>query len=193
MTIHRWVQNPTLGFPRPLQIAGQNYWVRGDLVAFRDQQREKTEKARAPGTQPDGPPVQAASDGGGSMMAPRRRTSRGNAGATMLAVSGPPGVPQARPALSAPSRASEPASRPGDAAITGRPMAPEKLDGSGPRADGHGKADASLVERPTSRGRSSSATGTTAAPGLNAFRDAKRQPTAECAGRAPTETEEFAP
>lgn len=30
-------------------------------------------------------------------MAPRRRTSRGNAGATMLAVSGPPGVLQACP------------------------------------------------------------------------------------------------
>jgi hypothetical protein len=64
MTIHRWVQNSTLGFPQPLQIAGQNYWVRGDLVAFRDRQREKTEKARAPGTQPDGQPAQAADDAG---------------------------------------------------------------------------------------------------------------------------------
>lgn len=64
MTLHRWVRNPTLGFPQPLQIAGQNYWVRGDLLAFRDRQREKTEKARAPGTQPDGPPVRAAGDVG---------------------------------------------------------------------------------------------------------------------------------
>jgi hypothetical protein len=64
MTIHRWVQNPALGFPQPMRIAGQNYWQRGDLIAFRDRQREKAERARAPVTQPDGPPAQAADDAG---------------------------------------------------------------------------------------------------------------------------------
>jgi hypothetical protein len=42
MTIYRWTQNKELGFPQPMQIAGHNFWQRGDLIAFRDAQRRKS-------------------------------------------------------------------------------------------------------------------------------------------------------
>ena len=137
MTIHRWAQNPALGFPQPMRIAGQNYWQRGDLIAFRDRQREKADRARAPVAQSDGPPAQTA-DGAGlhDGAVPERLLGqrRGNDAGGFRAVR----------------------SDAGTTSNTG-----------GQRPEGGGRADASLVERPTSRGRSSSATGTTVAPGLN--------------------------
>jgi hypothetical protein len=59
MTIHRWVRSSALGFPQPTRIAGQNYWQRGDLIAFRDAQRRKSDQARAPVAHTHGPPPKA--------------------------------------------------------------------------------------------------------------------------------------
>jgi predicted DNA-binding transcriptional regulator AlpA len=44
MTIFRWVRNPASGFPMPFKIGQKNYWIRRDIISFRDMQR-----ARAPG------------------------------------------------------------------------------------------------------------------------------------------------
>ena len=45
MTIFRWVQNPASRFPPPLQINHRNYWVRRDIISFRDMQRVRAEGA----------------------------------------------------------------------------------------------------------------------------------------------------
>lgn len=34
MTVHRWLQNAQLQFPRPIRINGRRYWRLGDLEAF---------------------------------------------------------------------------------------------------------------------------------------------------------------
>lgn len=40
VTIWRWAKDPELGFPKPMQIRGQNYWKLADLEAFEAAQLE---------------------------------------------------------------------------------------------------------------------------------------------------------
>jgi predicted DNA-binding transcriptional regulator AlpA len=40
MTIHRWLGDPRLGFPRPFKINMRNYWLEADLDAW-DAARER--------------------------------------------------------------------------------------------------------------------------------------------------------
>jgi predicted DNA-binding transcriptional regulator AlpA len=39
MSLWRWAQNPTSGFPPPFKVGQKNYWVRRDILAFRDSQK----------------------------------------------------------------------------------------------------------------------------------------------------------
>jgi predicted DNA-binding transcriptional regulator AlpA len=34
MTLHRWVQDPTMNFPQPIYIGRYRYWRERDLIAF---------------------------------------------------------------------------------------------------------------------------------------------------------------
>ena len=52
MTIYRWGQNPQSGFPPPFKVGQRNFWVRRDIIAFRDMRRARAHD----------PAVQAASD-----------------------------------------------------------------------------------------------------------------------------------
>jgi hypothetical protein len=58
MTIHRW-KNTLADFPQPMRIFGRNFWRKGDLLAFLDAQRRKSERARAPVAHTNGPPSEA--------------------------------------------------------------------------------------------------------------------------------------
>ncbi len=40
VTIWRWVRDPDLGFPSPMQINRLNYWRLSDLEAWEDQQAQ---------------------------------------------------------------------------------------------------------------------------------------------------------
>ena len=46
MTIYRWVQNPASGFPPPFKIGQKNFWVRRDIIAFRDMRRARAQAGR---------------------------------------------------------------------------------------------------------------------------------------------------
>jgi predicted DNA-binding transcriptional regulator AlpA len=48
MSLYRWWNDPTSGFPKPFKVGQKNFWVRRDVVAFRDAQRQKSEQAGAP-------------------------------------------------------------------------------------------------------------------------------------------------
>ena len=45
MTIWRWLQSETVGFPKPIVISGKNYWLSGDLRRFRERCSTCAEKA----------------------------------------------------------------------------------------------------------------------------------------------------
>jgi predicted DNA-binding transcriptional regulator AlpA len=51
MTVFRWVQNPASKFPPPFKINQQNYWIRREIINFRDFQRaagdSRRQRARA--------------------------------------------------------------------------------------------------------------------------------------------------
>ncbi|WP_353428914.1 helix-turn-helix transcriptional regulator [Paracoccus denitrificans] len=34
MTLHRWLNNPALGFPRPIKINNLRYWRVADVLAW---------------------------------------------------------------------------------------------------------------------------------------------------------------
>jgi hypothetical protein len=57
MSLYRWAQNPASGFPQPFKVGQKNYWVRRDIIAFRDMQR-----ARAQDGHSHNPAGQAAGD-----------------------------------------------------------------------------------------------------------------------------------
>jgi predicted DNA-binding transcriptional regulator AlpA len=38
MTIHRWLHNPAVAFPKPLKINSRNYWRMADLEAWEGRQ-----------------------------------------------------------------------------------------------------------------------------------------------------------
>jgi predicted DNA-binding transcriptional regulator AlpA len=42
VTIWRWVRDPALNFPRPIQINGRNYWRLADLEAWEAAQAGKS-------------------------------------------------------------------------------------------------------------------------------------------------------
>jgi predicted DNA-binding transcriptional regulator AlpA len=42
MTLHRWLNNPDLDFPRPHFIGRRRYWRESDVVAWLDAQADKT-------------------------------------------------------------------------------------------------------------------------------------------------------
>lgn len=35
-TLHRWMNRPELGFPKPIQIGLRNYWREADVLAWLD-------------------------------------------------------------------------------------------------------------------------------------------------------------
>lgn len=41
MTIWRWLRKPDLGFPRPININGRNYWPEAELTAFIESRRAR--------------------------------------------------------------------------------------------------------------------------------------------------------
>jgi hypothetical protein len=47
-TVHRWRNDPALGFPEPIKVQGRNYWRPEDLRRWRREQAQKT-LARASG------------------------------------------------------------------------------------------------------------------------------------------------
>jgi predicted DNA-binding transcriptional regulator AlpA len=51
MTIYRWTKNPASEFPPPFKVGQKNFWLRRDIIAFRDMRRARAH-----------PAVQAASD-----------------------------------------------------------------------------------------------------------------------------------
>jgi hypothetical protein len=42
MSLYRWAQNPTLGFPAPFKVGQKNFWIRREIIAFRDTQRARS-------------------------------------------------------------------------------------------------------------------------------------------------------
>ncbi|MCJ2019438.1 DNA-binding protein [Methylobacterium sp. E-065] len=38
MTLHRWLKNECLNFPKPIRINGRRYWRLGDLQLFESRQ-----------------------------------------------------------------------------------------------------------------------------------------------------------
>jgi predicted DNA-binding transcriptional regulator AlpA len=42
VTIWRWVRDPALGFPQPIQINGRSYWRLSDLEAWEAAQASKS-------------------------------------------------------------------------------------------------------------------------------------------------------
>lgn len=40
MTVHRWLADPRLGFPRPIKINGRNYWAVSEIDSW-DAARER--------------------------------------------------------------------------------------------------------------------------------------------------------
>jgi predicted DNA-binding transcriptional regulator AlpA len=43
MTVYRWVENPASGFPKPFKIGQKNFWIRRDIISFRDMQRARAQ------------------------------------------------------------------------------------------------------------------------------------------------------
>jgi predicted DNA-binding transcriptional regulator AlpA len=77
MSLYRWAKDPSSGFPTPFHVGQKRYWVRGDILAFRDL---KKHQARGTVTKPDGPPAPTAVGPGvpdGPALDPRRQR-RGN-------------------------------------------------------------------------------------------------------------------
>jgi hypothetical protein len=46
MSIWRWRQDPGLGFPMPVIVGRKPFWVRGEILAFRDRHRRFAELMR---------------------------------------------------------------------------------------------------------------------------------------------------
>jgi predicted DNA-binding transcriptional regulator AlpA len=55
MSLYRWAKDPASGFPAPFHVGQKSYWVRRDILAFRDL---KKRQARAPVAKPGGPSAQ---------------------------------------------------------------------------------------------------------------------------------------
>ena len=55
MTIFRWVRNPAVGFPSPFKIGQKNYWMRRDIIAFRDLRRARAQRGAPPLTERHNP------------------------------------------------------------------------------------------------------------------------------------------
>jgi predicted DNA-binding transcriptional regulator AlpA len=61
MSLYRWAKDPASGFPAPFHVGQKSYWVRRDILAFRDL---KKRQARPP-IDPTGPPPQQATEDAG--------------------------------------------------------------------------------------------------------------------------------
>ena len=42
MSLWRWLNDPDLGFPRPIKIGNRRYWREGDILAFLDAREAMT-------------------------------------------------------------------------------------------------------------------------------------------------------
>jgi predicted DNA-binding transcriptional regulator AlpA len=59
MSPYRWSRNPASGFPRPFKVGQKNYWVRREIIKYRDSQKARSQ------VEPTGaPPPQATGDTG---------------------------------------------------------------------------------------------------------------------------------
>jgi predicted DNA-binding transcriptional regulator AlpA len=56
MSLYRWAKDPASGFPGPFHVGQKSYWVRRDILAFRDL------KKRTPVKPTGDPPPQATGD-----------------------------------------------------------------------------------------------------------------------------------
>ena len=63
MSLYRWAKNPASGFPAPFHVGQKSYWVRRDILAFRDL---KKRQARAPVSQTGGLPARTGDNTGAS-------------------------------------------------------------------------------------------------------------------------------
>jgi hypothetical protein len=36
MSLYRWAKDPAVGFPAPFRVGQKSYWIRRDILAFRD-------------------------------------------------------------------------------------------------------------------------------------------------------------
>lgn len=41
MSLHRWLNNKALGFPRPIYIGNRRYWREADVIAWLDTRPQK--------------------------------------------------------------------------------------------------------------------------------------------------------
>jgi predicted DNA-binding transcriptional regulator AlpA len=41
MSLYRWAKDPASGFPAPFHVGQKSYWVRRDILAFRDLKRRQ--------------------------------------------------------------------------------------------------------------------------------------------------------
>jgi predicted DNA-binding transcriptional regulator AlpA len=56
MSLYRWARNPESGFPQPFKVGQKNYWIRREIIAFRDTQRARSLR---PGIEPTSPNPEA--------------------------------------------------------------------------------------------------------------------------------------
>jgi predicted DNA-binding transcriptional regulator AlpA len=56
MSLYRWAHNPKSGFPQPFKVGQKNYWIRREIIAFRDNQRAHSLR---PGIEPISPDPEA--------------------------------------------------------------------------------------------------------------------------------------
>jgi predicted DNA-binding transcriptional regulator AlpA len=59
MSPYRWSKNRASGFPRPFKVGQKNYWVRREIIEYRDSQKARSQ------VKPTGdPPPQTTGDVG---------------------------------------------------------------------------------------------------------------------------------
>jgi predicted DNA-binding transcriptional regulator AlpA len=50
MSLYRWAHNPASGFPQPFTVGQKNYWIRREIISFRDTQRARSLRLRTGAT-----------------------------------------------------------------------------------------------------------------------------------------------
>jgi predicted DNA-binding transcriptional regulator AlpA len=47
MSLYRWAKDPSSGFPTPFHVGQKSYWVRRDILAFRDLKKHQARRTVA--------------------------------------------------------------------------------------------------------------------------------------------------
>jgi predicted DNA-binding transcriptional regulator AlpA len=53
MSLYRWARNREFGFPQPFKVGQKNYWIRREILAFRDAQRARSLRPEIGATSPN--------------------------------------------------------------------------------------------------------------------------------------------